>query len=53
MKYHILHNFSTSTQCKGKSSDRFKDLHKLKLLTNFDVNLTSFLGEAKNYVLNS
>ena len=27
-------------------------LHKLKLLTNFDVNLISFLGGVINYVLN-
>ena len=46
-KCQILHNFITSTPFKEKSSDRFKDLHKLKLLTNFDVNLTSFLGELR------
>ena len=40
MKYHILHDFGTSTSFKEKSSDHFKDLQKLKLLTNVDVNLT-------------
>ena len=43
-KYHILHDFRTSTPFEETSSDHFKDLCKLKLLTNFDVNLTSFLG---------
>ena len=42
MKYHILHNFRTSTPFKEKSSDHFKD-HKMKLLTNFEINPTSFL----------
>ena len=41
----------TATPFKEKSSDHYKDLHKLKLLTNFNVNLTSFLG-VTNYVLN-
>ena len=41
MKYHIFHNFTTSTPSKQKSSHHFKDLQKLKLLTNFNVNLTS------------
>ena len=53
MKCHILHHFTTPNPLKEKSSDHFlKDLQKLKLLTNFDVNLTSFLGEAIKYVLN-
>ena len=39
MKYHILHNFRTSTPIKKKFSEHFKD--KLKLLTNFDANLMS------------
>ena len=42
MKYRILYDFRTSASFKEKSSDHFKDLHKLKLLTNFDVNLTNF-----------
>ena len=51
MKYHILHDFRTSTGFEEKSSNHFKDLYKLKLLPNFDVNLISFLGGATNYVL--
>ena len=39
MKYNNWLDFRTSTPLKEKSSDRFKDLHKLKLLTNFDVSL--------------
>ena len=42
MKYHVLHDFITSTPFEEKSSDHFKDLHKMKLLTNFDISLTSF-----------
>ena len=52
MKCQILHDFGTSTKFKEKFSDNFKELHKLKLLTNFDVNLTSFLGEVINNVFN-
>ena len=37
MKYHILHDFRSSTPFTEKSCDHFKDLHKLELLTNFDV----------------
>ena len=44
MKYHILHDFRTSTPLQENSSDRFKDLHKLELLKNFDVNLRSSLN---------
>ena len=50
MKYDILHVFRTSTAFKEKSSDHFKGIYKLKLLTNFDVNMTSFLGGVPNYV---
>ena len=39
-----MHNFRTSTPFQKKSSHHFKGLHKLKLLTNFDFNLTSILG---------
>ena len=46
MKYHILHDFRTSAPIKEKSSDHFKDLHELNFITNFYVDLTSFLGEA-------
>ena len=52
MKCHILHAFGTSTAFSGKFSDHFKDIYKLKLLTSFDVNMTSFLGGVPNYVLN-
>ena len=52
MKYHILHVFRTSIEFIKKSSDHFKDIHKLKLLTSFDVNMTSFLKGVLNYVLN-
>ena len=41
MKNPTLHDFRTSNQFKGKPSDSFKDLQKLKLLTNFVGNLTS------------
>ena len=47
MKYHVLHDF-TSTPFEEKSSDHFKDLHKMELLTNFDISLTSFLGGVMN-----
>ena len=47
MKYHVLHDFITSTPFE-KSSDHFKDLHKMELLTNFDISLTSFLGGVMN-----
>ena len=52
MKYHILHDFGSSTPFKEKSSDRSKDLYKLKLLTNFDIKMTSLLGGVLNNVLN-
>ena len=48
MKYHVLHDFITSTPFEEKSSDHFKDIYKLKLVTNFDISLTSFLGEVMN-----
>ena len=48
MKYHVLHDFMSSTPFEEKSSDYFKDLHKMKLLTNFDIILTSFLGGVMN-----
>ena len=47
-----MSDFGTSNLFKEKFSDHFKDLHKLKILTNFDVNLTTFLGVVMNYVLN-
>ena len=51
MKYNILHVFRTSTAFKEKSSDHFKDIYQLKLVTNCDVNMTPFVGGAPNYVL--
>ena len=47
MKYHVLHDF-IATPFEGKSSDHFKDLHKMELLTDFDISLTSFLGRVIN-----
>ena len=52
MKYHIFQVLKTSIEFIEKSSDHFKDLYKLKLLTSFDVNMTSFLKGIPNYVLN-
>ena len=52
MKYHILHDFVTLFHIrKNLLIIRFKDLDKLKLLTNFDSSLTSFLGGVMNNVL--
>ena len=48
MKYHVLHDFITSTPFKEKSSDHFKDPHKMELLTNLDISLTSFPGGVMN-----
>ena len=53
MKYHILHHFRTSIPFEEKSSDHFKGLHKMALLTNFDVNLTSFLRGIINQGFNT
>ena len=52
MKYHILQDLRTCTPFKEKSSDYLKHFHKLKILTNFDVNLTSLLGGVIHDVLN-
>ena len=52
MKYHILHVFRTSIEVIKKSSDHFKDIHKLKLLISFDVSMTSFLTGVPYYALN-
>ena len=52
MKHHIMHAFGISTPCEKKSTDHFKDLHKLKLQANFGVNLTLSLGGVINYMLN-
>ena len=48
MKYHVLLDFLTSTPFQEKSSDHFKGLHKMDLMTNFDVSLTSLLGGVTN-----
>ena len=52
MKYHIFQVFKTSIEFIKKSSDHFKDIYKLKLLTNFDDNMRLFLKGVPNYVLN-
>ena len=51
MKYHIFNDFRTSTPYKEKSSDHFKDLHKLELLKNFDGNLTSSPSAVMRYII--
>ena len=51
MKYYILNVFRTSTAFKEKSSVILK-IFINKLLTNFEVNMASFLEGAPNYVLN-
>ena len=52
MKYHIFYVFKISIEFRKKSSDHFTDIYKLKLLTSFDVNMTSFLKGVPNYVVN-
>ena len=49
MNYHIFHGVRSSTAFKEQSSHHFKYLHKLKVLKNFDVSLTSSTGEVMNY----
>ena len=44
MNYHVLHDFIISTPFEEKSSDHFNDLYEMKLLTNFDISLTPFVG---------
>ena len=53
MKYHILRDFGTSIPFREKSHNHFEDLHKLKLLTKFDVNLISVLGGVMSNVTDS
>ena len=48
MKHYIMRVFRASTPFKEKSSNRFRDFHKLKLLTNFDVNLITSQGRVNN-----
>ena len=52
MKYHILQVFRTSIEFIKKPSDHFKDIDKLKVLTNYDLYMTSFLKGVPFYVLN-
>ena len=52
MKYHIFKVFKTSIEFIKKSSDLFKDIYKLRLLTSFDVNMSSFIKGVPNYVSN-
>ena len=52
MKYHIFKFLKPSIEFIEKSSDHFKDIYKLKLLTSFDVDMTPFLKGVPNYVLN-
>ena len=52
MKYDIFQVLKTSIEFIEKSSDHVKDINKLKLLTSFDVNMTSFPKGVPNYVLN-
>ena len=52
MKHHIFQVYKASIEFIEKSTDHFKDIYKLKLLTSFDVNMTSFLKRVPNYVLN-
>ena len=44
MKYHVLHDFITSTPFE-------ENLHKMEHLINFDISLTPFLGLIHNYEL--
>ena len=53
MKYHVSYHFRPSTLLKKQSSNDIKDLHKLKLLKNFDVNLTSSPGGVTNLTINT
>ena len=48
MNNDILHDFRTSNPFEGNSSDHFKDLHLMKLVTDFGVDLASFLGGVTN-----
>ena len=52
MNYQILIVFRTLIVFKKESSHHFIDVYKLKFLTNFVVNMTSFLEGVPNYVSN-
>ena len=49
MKYHVLHDFITSTPLEEKSSDHFKDLHKMELLTKGLTDYLELLLEMTSY----
>ena len=51
MKYRIFQVLKSSIEFIKKSCDHFKDIYKLKLLTSFDVSITSFLKGVPSYVL--
>ena len=53
MKYDIYNDFRFSTPFHKKSSHHFKDLRKLNLTTNFNVNLTSLTGGVMNLAFNT
>ena len=46
----MLHDVRASTAYKEKSSEHFKDIYKLKLLANFNLDLTS--SSKESYKLN-
>ena len=48
MNYHVFHDFITFPPFEEKSSDHCTDLHKMELLTNFDISLKSFPGGVMN-----
>ena len=53
MKNPILDDSRTFARLKEKSFEHFKDLYKVKILTNFAVSLTSSPGGAKNLAFNT
>ena len=53
MKCNILQGFRTSTPFNEKSFDQYKDLLRLKLVTNVDVNPTSSPGTVMNLTFNT
>ena len=48
MKYQTLYDLRTSAPFKEKFSHRLKNIHKLRLMTNFLVNLTLSPGGVMN-----
>ena len=49
---YVLYIVRTFTPFKEKRSDHLKDFQKIKVVTNFNVNLTTYLGEEAITVLN-